>query len=103
MCRIRHLGVLCRLGAPMQLSTMVLLGCNRIVIDLDHFDFPVVETVGVADPLNQVLHGVPTAVDVQNGFHIKVVWWHDLLKFQAIEGPLDRFASNIGHHLGHGV
>ena len=41
MCRIRHLGVLCRLSAPMQLSTMVLLGCNKIVIDLNHFDFPV--------------------------------------------------------------
>ena len=48
-------------------------------------------------PLNQVLCGVPMPAVVQDGIHVKVVWWHDLLDFQALEGSLGRFTCSIGH------
>ena len=54
-------------------------------------------------PLNQVLCGVPMPAVVQDGIHVKVVRWHVLLDFQAVEGSLGRFTGSIGHHVGQGA
>ena len=47
--------------------------------------------------------GVPMPAVVQDGIHVKVVRWHDLLDFQALEGSLGRFTCSIGHHVGQGA
>ena len=101
-CRIRHLGALLgalwRQGAQTRLSTTVLLGCDWIDVYPDHIAFTGVEIVRVAGPLNQVLHGVPMVAGVQDGFHVKVVRWHDLPDFR---GSLDiSFLQTAGKFWG---
>ena len=44
-------------------------------------------------PLSAVVAGIHDGVVVAR--------WRDFLEFRAIEGPLDRFAGSIGHHIGH--
>ena len=99
----RHLGGLCRQGTPTCLPKMLrLVGLDEISTDPENVAFSGVETVREAGALNQVLFGVPVPAGVRDGFHIKVVWWHDFLEFEAVQGPIDRFAGGIAHHVGHG-
>ena len=100
-CGTRHLETLWRRGGPAPPSGPgAALVHDGTATDPDFVTFPGVETGRVTGPLNQVLCEVSPPARVQDGFHGKVVWRHDLLEFWAIESPLDLFTRGISHDIG---
>ena len=79
-CRTHHLETLWRRGTPAPPSGPgAALARDGTATDPDYVAFPGVETGRVTGPLNLVLYDVSPPAGVQDGFHVKVVWRHDLL------------------------